>query len=93
MNRRQREEEITVSIVDKAIDTQLRNIQAKIGKTLEQLGDFLRKSGLTKHGDLRSLLMRELGLGHGGANTVVHVCLKSDGARTIATCPSPPARC
>ena len=73
-----------MSTVDKAIDTQLRNIQAKTGKTLEQLGDILRKSGLTKHGDLRSLLMRELGLGHGDANTVVHVCLKSDGASAAA---------
>ena len=28
-----------MSIVDKAIETQLKNIQAKTGKTLEQLGD------------------------------------------------------
>ena len=84
MNRHEREKEITVSTVDKAIDTQLRNVQAKTGKTLEQLGDLLRKSGLTKHGELRSLLMRDLGLGHGDANTVVHVCLKSDGASAAA---------
>ena len=73
-----------MSTVDKAIDTQLKNIQAKTGKTLEQLGDLLRKSGLTKHGELRSLLKRELGLGHGDANTVVHACLKSDGASAAA---------
>ena len=29
-----------MSIVDKAIETQLKNIQAKTGKTLEQLGDL-----------------------------------------------------
>ena len=73
-----------MSTVDKAIDTQLKNIQANTGRTLEQLGDLLRKSGLTKHGELRSLLMRDLGLGHGDANTVVHVCLKSDGASAAA---------
>jgi hypothetical protein len=73
-----------MSIVDKAIETQLKNIQAKTGKTLDQLGALLRKSGLTKHGELREMLMRDLGLGHGDANTVVHACLKSDGASAAA---------
>ena len=73
-----------MSTVDKAIETQLKNIQAKTGKTLDQLGDILRKSGLTKHGELRDMLKRELGLGHGDANTVVHACLKSDGASAAA---------
>ena len=73
-----------MSIVDKAIETQLRNIQTKTGKTLDQLGDILRKSGLTKHGELRDFAKREFGLGHGDANTVVHVCLKSDGASAAA---------
>ena len=69
-----------MSIVDKAIETQLKNIQAKTGKTLDQLGALLRTSGLTKHGELRDFAKRELGLGHGDANTLVHVCFKSDGA-------------
>ena len=69
-----------MSIVDKAIETQLKNIQAKTGKTLEQLGEILRKSGLTKHGELRDFAKREIGLGHGDANTLVHTVLKSDGA-------------
>jgi hypothetical protein len=73
-----------MSIVDKAIETQLKNIQAKTGKTLEQLGALLRKSGLTKHGELREMLMRDLGLGHGDANTVVHACRTSDGASAAA---------
>jgi hypothetical protein len=69
-----------MSNVDKAFETQLKNIQAKTGKTLDQLGAILRKSGLTKHGELRDFAKRELGLGHGDANTLVHTCLKSDGA-------------
>ena len=73
-----------MSVVDKAIETQLKNIQAKTGKTLEQLGDLLRKSGLTKHGELRDFAKRELGLGHGDANTLVHVAFKSDGASAAA---------
>ena len=69
-----------MSIVDKAFETQIKNIQTKTGKALEQLGAILRKSGLTKHGELRDFAKRELGLGHGDANTLVHTCLKSDGA-------------
>jgi len=69
-----------MSVVDKAIETQLKNIQTKTGKTLNQLGEILRKSGFTKHGELRDFAKRELGLGHGDANTLVHTCLKSDGA-------------
>jgi hypothetical protein len=73
-----------MSVVDKAIETQLKNIQAKTGKTLDQLGELLRKSGFTKHGELRDFAKRELGLGHGDANTLVHICFKSDGASAAA---------
>jgi Domain of unknown function (DUF5655)/Domain of unknown function (DUF4287) len=73
-----------MSVVDKAIETQLKNIQAKTGKTLQQLGEVLRKSGLTRHGELRDFARRELGLGHGDANTLVHTVLKSDGASAAA---------
>ena len=73
-----------MSVVDKAIETQLKNIQTKTGKTIDQLGEILRKSGFTKHGELRDFAKRELGLGHGDANTLVHTCLKSDGASAAA---------
>jgi len=56
-----------------AIETQLRNIQAKTGKTLDQLGNVLSASGLTKHGEQRSFLMDKLGIGYGDANTLIHV--------------------
>jgi hypothetical protein len=65
--------------VEKALATQLRNIQAKTGKTLDELGAVVRASGLTKHGEIRDMLKRDLGLGHGDANTLVHAVLKSDG--------------
>ena len=69
-----------MNVVDKALETQLKNIQVKTGKTLDQLGEILRKSGFTKHGELRDFAKRELGLGHGDANTLVHTVLKADGA-------------
>ena len=68
-----------MSSLDKAIQTQLDNIQKKTGKSLDELAVIIRKSGLTKHGEIRDYLKRELGLGHGDANTLVHIVLQSDG--------------
>jgi hypothetical protein len=68
----------------KALATMVANIEAKTGKTLAQLGEVLKKSKLTKHGELRTLLMEKFGLGHGQANTIVHLALKSDGASAAA---------
>jgi hypothetical protein len=70
-----------MSSIDKATQTQLDNIQKKTGKSLDQLAAIVKKSGLTKHGEIREYLKRELGLGHGDANTLVHAVLQSDGQR------------
>src|SRR3990172_3047494 len=67
--------------VDKATQTQLNNIQRKTGKSFDQLAAIARKSGLTKHGEMRAFLQRELGLSYGDANTLVHAVLRSDGTR------------
>ena len=66
--------------IDKAIQTQLANIQKKTGRTLEQLHAWLKKSGLTRHGELRDAAKSGLGLGHGDANTLVMLYLRSTGA-------------
>lgn len=66
--------------MDKAVATQLANIEKRTGKTLAELTRLIKSSGLTKHGEIRDMLKRDLGMGHGDANTVVHVVLKSDGA-------------
>ena len=70
-----------MSTVQKAQETQLKNIQSKTGKSLEELGQFAQASGLTKHGELRDLFKRELGLGHGDANALVHALVDPDGER------------
>lgn len=68
-----------MSSVDQAYETQLKNIQARTGKTLPELEALIQSSGLTKHSEIRSMLIRELGLGYGDANTLVHFVMKSDG--------------
>lgn len=67
--------------LDKAVQTQLENIQKKTGKSMQQLAAIVKKGGLSKHGEIRDYLKRELGLGHGDANSLVHAILQSDGQR------------
>ena len=55
-----------------AIATQLRNIEAKTGKSLAQLRAMIAQSGLAKHGEVRAMLIERLGLGYGDANTLAH---------------------
>jgi len=69
-----------MSALDQALQTQLKNIQAKTGKTLDELIKLVKSSGMSKHGEIRDMLKRDLALGHGDANTLTHVALKSDGA-------------
>lgn len=66
-----------MSSVDKALETQIANIQTRTGKSLKELYALLDKSGLSKHGELRDYLKTKLEMGHGDANTLVHVYFKS----------------
>jgi hypothetical protein len=59
--------------IDKATATQLANIEKRTGKTLAQLAKIIKASGLTKHGEIVAMLKQDLGMGHGDANTLVHV--------------------
>lgn len=65
--------------LQKARETQLRNIEAKTGKNLDVIRQIIEKSGLKKHGEIRSMLMQALALSHGDANAVVHFALETDG--------------
>ncbi|MGD9740178.1 MAG: DUF5655 domain-containing protein [Parvibaculaceae bacterium] len=67
------------SIADKGRETQLRNIEAKTGKSLAELRAMIVSSGLRKHGEIRDMLKEALGLGHGDANSLTHFALASDG--------------
>jgi hypothetical protein len=51
-----------------AVTNQLRNIEAKTGKSFAQLCQLIHDSGLAKVGEQRKMLMEHLGLGYGDAN-------------------------
>ena len=61
-----------MSSVDKALETQLKNLQTRAGKSLDELYAIIR-SGLTKFGEIRDMLKNDLGMGHGDANTLVRI--------------------
>ncbi len=62
----------------KALATQLANIEKRTGKSLAQLTKIVKQSGLSKHGEMVAMLKSTLGMGHGDANTLVHVVRKAD---------------
>ncbi len=49
--------------------------------SLDELSAVVKKSGLSKHGEIRDMLKEKLGLGHGDANALVHAVFESDGTR------------
>ncbi len=70
--------------VEEQIQTQLRNIESKTGKSQAELFALVRACGLSKHGELVAHLKSTLGLGHGDANTLAHKARASDGASVAA---------
>jgi hypothetical protein len=67
-----------MSAVDKAIQTQLTNIQTRTGKSLDELRAVLQQSGLTKHSEIRAMFQRDLELGYGDANMLAQALRKTD---------------
>ncbi|WP_167391982.1 DUF4287 domain-containing protein [Mesorhizobium sophorae] len=56
----------------------LDNIKAKTGKTPDDFAKLASQKGLAKHGEIIAWLKTEYGLGHGHANAISMVLLKSD---------------
>jgi len=63
--------------IDKALQTQLANIEKSTGKKLTEWIAIVNKSGFTKHGELVNFLKEKHGFTHGNANTVVHFAKQS----------------
>ena len=71
--------------LDKAIATQLANIEKRTGKSLAELTKVVKTSGLSKHGELVAMLKTTLGMGHGDANLLAHTVRKSDESSSKAS--------
>lgn len=55
-----------------AAATQLRNIVVKTGKSVAEWRAAIAATGLAKHGEIRSWIAEQSGLGHGDANALAH---------------------
>jgi Domain of unknown function (DUF4287)/Domain of unknown function (DUF5655) len=56
----------------------LDTVKAKTGKTPADFAKLASEKGLTKHGELVAWLKNDFELGHGHANAIVNVLLKSE---------------
>ena len=56
--------------MDKALQTQLANIEKRTGKSIDQLAKLVKGSGLTKHGAIRDWLKSELKMGQAGLRPI-----------------------
>lgn len=52
--------------------TQLANIEASLGKSVDDVAGIIQKEGLEKHGQIVSYLKGELAMTHGNANLLAH---------------------
>ena len=59
-----------MSSVDEAAQTQIRNIEAQTGKSLDELIQSGLATGITKHKELQAFFTNEYGLTYGNANTL-----------------------
>ncbi len=59
-----------MNIVDQAYQNQLKNMQLRTGKSMDELIATIKDSGLQKHGQIRQMLIDKLGMGYGDAVTL-----------------------
>ncbi|WKZ41329.1 MAG: DUF4287 domain-containing protein [Anaerolineales bacterium] len=63
--------------LDKVVQTQLDNIQAKLGMSLNDMADIIKRTGLARHNDIRWMLQREYGIDHEDAKMLVNALFES----------------
>lgn len=56
--------------LDKAYSTQLANIEKRTGKSLAELAEIVRASGVAKYDEIRAMLIRDLGMSYDDANAI-----------------------
>lgn len=59
--------------MDKALQSMIRNMPEKTGKSLEQWKAILKTKNFVKHGEAVKFLKGEHGVTHGFANTIIHL--------------------
>jgi len=63
--------------IKQAMETQVKNLEEKTGKKIDEWIKIVQDSKLEKHGELVNMLKENYGIGHGYANMVVHTAKQS----------------
>jgi Domain of unknown function (DUF4287)/Domain of unknown function (DUF5655) len=73
-----------MSTVDEALQTQIRNIEEKYGKSLAEWIALISDSGITKHTEIIAMLKSQYGVTHGSANRLALIAREADAASIAA---------
>jgi hypothetical protein len=72
-----------MSTIDEALQTQVRNIEEKYGKSLAEWMVLIRDSGITKHTEIIAMLKSQYGVSHGSANRLALIAREADAASIV----------
>lgn len=72
------------SSMDKALETQINNIKANTGKSVEQWAKLVNAQKFEKHGEMVKWLKEAHGMGHGNANLIAMTARGELGAEAPA---------
>jgi len=68
---------MSIGILKQAELNQVKNLEEKTGKKMEEWIAIANKSGFEKHGEILNFLKTEYAIGHGYANLIVHYAKQS----------------
>ena len=71
--------------MDKTIETMIKNLKDKTGRSLEEWMTHLAGKSFQKHGEFMTYLKKDQGLSHGFANFITHKARQSDAASSSDT--------
>lgn len=72
-----------MSTVDESLEAQIRNIEAKYGKSLSEWLAIVKNSGKTKHTEIVAMLKSNYGMSHGSAHRIALKAREADGASIV----------
>ena len=76
-----------MATVEQGLQSQVRNIEATYGRSMNDWIDLIRASGRTRHGEIVAMLKADYGMSHGAANRVTLVALEALDPTSGATDP------
>ena len=80
-----------MATVEAGLQSQIRNIEARHGRTMDEWAALLGGRGLSRHGEMVAVLKGEFGVSHGNANRIALEVLARASGKAGPTAASDPA--